>query len=762
MPSVRRRRLLAVLGVPLLVLLAVATWMRVGYPGMTEMMLLDLRHGGWAETVERYRFLYYYADTLDRLRPVADEANARVEIPPPQADQDPFERGVIDFHRGEFVASVAQFREHLADEGESERGLFWLSQALMRQAEVENCLEPLRAEGEGTGPFGPLTAQRVCSLPLPSPHHRPAAMDEAAEILTTLLDDHAPDDPLYLWLLNFAHMAQGTFPDGVPARHLVDTQFTRMFYGEGRDEARQRFPWLHVEDRAAELGVDLLDVGKGVAVEDFDGDGDLDLVTGGTFGHLHLFLNRHSEGGRGFDDASVVSGLSRVIQPFAVSAADFDGDGAMDLFVSRPFHHFQLLRNDGRGVFEDVTFSSGLLQPEELEHLSFASFLSAWGDVNGDGRLDLVVPQFAVELPGTIAIYDRPYAASRLYVNEGTVEDGPRFVDRTAEYGLVEIVADRLMLGAAFGDYDGDGWLDLFLTAYPRGRSRLLRNRQGKAFDDSGLVNHPETGFSTAFFDLEHDGLLDLFQGGQGPAPITTADVVLRVRPERDASRFFLQTASGFAMSKEVFSPPIPAGTMGVGFGDLDNDGCLDAYLGTGNPESWYVVPNLLYIGERDGPTCTGRMLHASALEGFGTIQKGHGIVFFDFDEDGDQDVYSSLGGMWQGDAWPNQLWVNESDTGHAWTKIRLRGRQSNRWGLGSTITVEARNADGERILRRHLMDNGTSFGSAPYLAHVGLLDAVAIDRITVTWMGSGCVGEYEAELGQLQWLDEADCLQTG
>ncbi|MDA8017068.1 MAG: VCBS repeat-containing protein [Thermoanaerobaculia bacterium] len=759
MPRIRLRspRWLTMLFLATSAPLVLATlWLRLAYPGFTEMLISDIRHGGWQEAIERYRYFYYYADTLDRLRFERGKVENLAEIPPPNVDDTPFEQGMVLFHRGEFGQAVSRFRQHLEAKGASERGLFWLSQALMRRAEVENCLGEASSSAaeEHLGSFHKHTRQRMCSLPLPAHHHQPDSMAEATHVLETLLDRYAPADPLYLWLLNFAYMAQGRYPEEVPPRYLVETEFTDMFYGSAAVETRKRFPWLSLHDRAIELGVDLPDAGKGVAVEDFDGDGDLDLVTGGTYGHLHLFLNRHSEGGLGFVDATGASGLSDVLQPFIVTAADYDADGAMDLFVSRPNHHFQLLRNHGSGRFHDVTFTSGLLSPDEPSRLSLASTLSAWGDVNRDGWIDLVVAQAGVELPKNIEIFDRPYAHTRLYLNKGGT-----FVDQTESYGLKEVVEDRLLMGAAFGDFDGDGWVDLMLSAYTRGRSRLLRNHEGHSFIDTGLVGLPEAGFTTAFFDIDHDGRLDIFQGGQSPARTAAEAAVFRRNPGRNAARFFLRTEHGFEVSKDIFSPPIAAGTMGSGFGDLDNDGCLDAYLGTGNPESWYLLPNLLYLGERDATNCVGRMAHASMLEGVGTIQKGHGIVFFDFDDDGDQDVYSSLGGMWQGDAWPNQLWVNESDTGNAWTKIRLRGRQSNRWGLGSTISIEARNADGEPIRRHHLMDNGTGFGSAPYLAHIGLLDAVVVERATVTWLGSGCVSDYEVELGRLQWLDESDCL---
>jgi hypothetical protein len=105
-------------------------------------------------------------------------------------------------------------------------------------------------------------------------------------------------------------------------------------------------------------------------------------------------------------------------------------------------------------------------------------------------------------------------------------------------------------------------------------------------------------------------------------------------------------------------------------------------------------------------------------------------------------------------------MFVNESETGNRWVKIRLRGRRSNRFGVGSMIEVRAKTADGRRFVRTYHMDSKTGFGSAPYLAHVGLGRAAEIEGVQVTWLGSSCVGTYAARLGELNVLDEAECLR--
>ncbi len=738
-----------------------ALWFSVRFPGFTEALVADLRHASWHENSSQYRFLLYYAEIYGELR--GSDPDGFVALPPPEASQSLLEKGKRRFHRGEFGQAVSQIQEHIRLRGETEESLFWLAASLSRQAEATNCLDSLiQREPESEDPERVTTATpaesmphdmtRMCALPIVLPHMRDQATEASVQVLERLLDEYDARNPLYRWLLNFGYMTLGRYPEGVPERYRVSNSFTDLFYGEGKRRAEANHADLVFRDGARELGVATLDVGKGVAVEDFDGDGYLDIVTGGTFDPLRYYRNIQ---GREFVDATRQAGLEAVQQAFIITAADYDNDGAMDLFVSRPFHHFQLLRNGGGGTFEDVTFSSGLLGGTPDRGEAVYTCVSAWGDIDNDGDLDLFLAQFGQQLPFAGGLLSRRPMPSRLFINQ----DG-RFVDRTSDFGLEDVVHDRIFLGAAFGDYDNDGWIDLFLSSFTRGQSVLLRNLGGRRFETTSLIGSTEPGFMTAFVDVDHNQRLDLFQGGQSPAEISVENTVFGKEPSRNASKIFLQTNGGFSQRHDFFSDSMPAGTMGASFGDLNNDGCYDFYLGTGNPESWFVLPNLMYLGELEGVRCTGRMSNISMLSGFGTVQKGHGIVFFDFDNDGDQDIYSSLGGMWPGDGWPNQLFVNESHLSNNWVKFRLKGRRSNRFGLGATIRVLAENPAGETIQRTYLMDNGTGFGSAPYLAHIGLLNADRILEVEVNWPASGCRHTYSAQLNSLQQLDEAACFE--
>ena len=618
----------------------------------------------------------------------------------------------------------------------------------MRWAEEQNCLALLSAP-DGPGFLHGADPSRFCSLPL-STHHRLTQGSAAANLLLEkLLTDYSPQDPVYRWLLNFNFMTWGRFPEDVPAAYRIQTGMVTQFYGPNAKEALERYEHLVFRERARDLGVDTLDAGKGVAVEDFDGDGYLDIITGGTFDPIRYYRNR---AGLAFEDVTEGSGLESALQAHIIAAADYDNDGQVDLFVARPFHHFQLFRNRD-GTFEDVTVSSGLRHEKPTPDIATYACIPAFGDIDNDGDLDLMLAQVGQQFPWSKGLLGRTPMPSTLYVNEAG-----RFTDRTMEFGLLELVRDEMFLSARFGDYDRDGWTDLFLSSFSRGRSVLLKNLGGRLFEPTTHVFPTVAGFGSAFLDVNHDGRLDLFQATQVPAATAIEYWIDGRVPDHNSVSIIVQKEGRFESHPEFFQGGGVAGVMGVSVGDLDNDGCYDFYLGTGNPEPWYVLPNMMFLGNRRGSNCLGTMTNISMTNGFGNVQKGHGIVFFDFDDDGDQDVYSSLGGMWPSDRWPNQFFVNESSLENHWVKIRLKGRRSNSFGVGSSIRVIAENAAGDRIVRTYLMTNGTGFGSSPYLAHIGLLDASRILEVEVDWPASGCRQSYTATLDDLNVLDESEC----
>ncbi len=165
-----------------------------------------------------------------------------------------------------------------------------------------------------------------------------------------------------------------------------------------------------------------------------------------------------------------------------------------------------------------------------------------------------------------------------------------------------------------------------------------------------------------------------------------------------------------------------------------------------------------MYLGVAESAGCALRTDNVSMTNSFASVQKGHGVVFFDYDGDGLQDVYSSLGGMWPADRWPNQFFVNSSKIANNWIKMRLRGRKSNYFGVGAKVKVTATNAKGEMIVRHAHMDQKTAFGSGPYLLHLGLANSTSILDTEVSWPASRCRHSYQTKLNEFNTLDEAAC----
>lgn len=734
-------------GVALALVGSLGFWIR--YPGLTRAARLQVIDGGFAETRNATLSLVYWAEYLGMLTP--NEATGQLDFAAVRAARSsPGMAARLAFHDGEFGASIARFEDLIAGRKATRDDRFWLGLSQFRSSEQHGCLEGARSE---------LAAS--CALPLPARTHRPQAT-AAAETFSSLFAESDDDATLMRWLRLLSLLAGGTGYDQLSAdEHIertdeyIDGPLMDLFYGsKGQEIAGAHAGWRLV-DRAHELGVDTFDAGKGVAVEDFDGDGDLDLVTGGSFDRLRYYENRVGR----FIERSAEAGFGGIVQPHILTTADFDGDGRMDLFVGSLLQPDRLLRNLGGGRFADVTESVGLAAPPGVHTFSWTS---AWADVDLDGDLDLFVARWGIRAPGVKGVLARPRADSILYL----AQDG-HFDDVTESMGVAPFVTDAALLGAAFGDADGDGDPDLFLSSPTRRGSVLLRN-EGDRF---ALEQRFDTGFGAAFVDFDHDGRLEILQTGlsdartsvqaavygrQIGAPATGRTRLFRRRVHRSTDP--AAVASRWAPVEGFLSDELPIGTMGSSYGDLDNDGCFEIYLGTGSPEPWFLLPNLLYSGRREDGACRLGAENVSMLPGFASIQKGHGIVFFDFDGDGDEDMISSLGGMWPGDRWPNQLFVNESADGGHWIELRLRGRRGNRHGLGAAIRVVARRPDGRELVRTAGIDGKTGFGSGPLLAHIGLFDAVAVESVEVRWPVSGCVGEYQVPLDSRAVLDEADC----
>ena len=170
---------------------------------------------------------------------------------------------------------------------------------------------------------------------------------------------------------------------------------------------------------------------------------------------------------------------------------------------------------------------------------------------------------------------------------------------------------------------------------------------------------------------------------------------------------------------------------MGANFGDLDNDGFLDFYLGTGYPDYEALMPNVMYHNQK------GKCFEdVTVAGGFGHLQKGHGIAFADIDLDGDQEVVAQMGGFYESDKFSDVVFENPGFGNH-WIKVKLVGTQSNRSAIGARIRAVIKEDGKERSVYKHV-NSGGSFGANPLRQSIGLGKAAKIERLEVYWPTTG------------------------
>ena len=193
------------------------------------------------------------------------------------------------------------------------------------------------------------------------------------------------------------------------------------------------------------------------------------------------------------------------------------------------------------------------------------------------------------------------------------------------------------------------------------------------------------------------------------------------------------QRAGGFEEVSARFGLTQPTAAMGSNFGDLDNDGYLDFYLGTGDTPYHAIMPNVMYRN-RDGRA----FADVTYSGGFGHLQKGHGVAFADLDNDGDQDIFQQMGGAFPGDRFGNALYENPGFGNH-WITIKLEGTSSNRSAIGARVRAVIVDADTgiTRSVYRHV-NSGGSFGANPLRQTIGLGTASRIERLEVFWPTTG------------------------
>jgi len=271
--------------------------------------------------------------------------------------------------------------------------------------------------------------------------------------------------------------------------------------------------------------------------------------------------------------------------------------------------------------------------------------------------------------------------------------------------------------GSAWGDFDDDGDLDLFVSIMNR-PSRLYRNEGNGQFKDVAPelgVTGPDRSFACWFWDLRQR------RQARPLRPRTTRSLLPRPPRRRSSCRFRsrgrprLYRNLGKDGFKDVTSDvglDRATSPMGCNFGDVDNDGYLDFYLGTGGMSFEYLVPNLMFrnIGGKSFEDVT-------MATRTGHLQKGHGISFADYDDDGHLDLFVEAGGAVPGDDAFNLLFKNPGNKAH-WLKVKLVGTKTNRSALGAKIKATIAGPDGaSRTIYRTIGNNG-SFGGNSLVEH--------------------------------------------
>jgi hypothetical protein len=476
--------------------------------------------------------------------------------------------------------------------------------------------------------------------------------------------------------------------------------------------------------------------GGGVALFDCDNDGKLDIVVvndssieqyllgGGPMVTLY-----HQDGNSAtlhFTDVTKSAGLTAKGWGMAVAVGDFDNDGLPDLYVTG-YGHNVLYRNLGNCRFEDVTKKAGL----EVGGFSTGA---AWADYDRDGNLDLFVARYVKTDPNHLPDPAKSFGYKGVLVELPDSLDGETdFLFRNRGDGRFEDVSEKAGvqdphklhgMGAVWGDYDNDGWPDLFVTN-DGGWNFLYHNKHDGTFEELGIPSGTGLGpfgqhygnMAADFGDFDHDGKLDLFVTRFGNQP---------------ASLYWNRGDhfTDIAAQAKIASPSFAPVKWGTGFGDFDNDGWLDIVVANGNFSSLMDnLPNEVRYAEpmqlfRNLGNKTFEEVADSAGLNRGKLESRRGTAFGDINNDGKLDMVVFNAGA------PPSLFINDTpDTNHS-VLFRLIGTKSNRGAVGARVIVTT-----SKMMQIDEVRAGGSYNSTnDSRLHFGLGTDALIRKIQVQW----------------------------
>jgi hypothetical protein len=480
----------------------------------------------------------------------------------------------------------------------------------------------------------------------------------------------------------------------------------------------------------------------GVALLDYDNDGYLDifftngahlpsLVKDGANFYNRLYHNNHDGT---FTDMTDQAGVRGEGYSIGAAAADYDNDGRADLYVTG-FNRNILYHNNGDGTFTDVTAKAGVAGLSTTGKKLWGA-AAAWLDYDNDGKLDLFVSNYLDWSFETSRVCGAPgkriSCSPTLYRGEPNIlyhnnGDGT-FADVSDATGIAKHIGKGM--GVAIADYDGDGWMDIFV-ANDNDRNFLFKNRAGHGFDEVGVesfVAYTENGVPVSsmgvdFRDWNNDGKPSLFVTALGG----------------ETFPLFRNEGNGF-FSADTYVAGIGFRSVkmsgwGAGIYDFDNDGYKDLFSANSHvsenadidSQQHYRQPNAVFRNLRNG---TFQDVSSEAGAGLATRAAHRGCAFGDLDNDGKVDVVVSAIGS------PAELLYNTStDTNH-WILIKTVGVKSNRDGIGTHIKLTGSSG---LIQYNHVTTAGSYASSSDPRVHFGLAADALIKEIVLKW-SSGTV----------------------